>query len=134
LVKVCRFLKKQLRVCKSACFFGFKYKNHEFLGGIALYERNGRSHHLKPLTPSMPFMSKSAWNAYFGMYKKVSLLKRKRKLVMQYIFLNQLSCKDVSYFLGIAINYNPHRDIAASTPVLYAKHEKILYNIAKDTE
>ena len=25
LVNVCQFLKNQLRVCKSACFFGFKY-------------------------------------------------------------------------------------------------------------
>jgi len=48
LVKVCRFPKKQLRVCKSACFFGFKYKINEFLCPIALNELNGIICHLKP--------------------------------------------------------------------------------------
>ena len=37
-VKVCRFHAKRLRVCKSACFFEFKYKMNEFLRGIALNE------------------------------------------------------------------------------------------------
>ena len=38
------------------------------------------------LMPSIPFMSKSACNAYFGMFKKVGRLKRKLKVVVQYIY------------------------------------------------
>ena len=47
---------------------------------------------------------------------------------------NQLNGKDISYFLVIAINNNPFLDIADTTSVLCAKHEKILYNFAQDTE
>ena len=64
------------------------------------------------LMPSMPFMSKSAWNAYFGMCKKIGHLKTKHKLTVQYIYLNQLSCKDISYFLCIAIINKSLSDIA----------------------
>jgi hypothetical protein len=72
----------------------------------------------------MPFMSKLAWKAYFGMFKKVGRLKRK----------NQLSHKDVSYFLGISIYNNPLLDIADTNPASCTKHEQMVYNIAQDTE